>query len=97
MSWLENFIRKSTASDTVKNPIKNNCNDNNYLDQIKDLKLFFKKYIGESLLSPIITNDEKKTNYLIQLIDLGFQKNIQITEGNKNLSVIPLIPIYIYI
>ena len=36
--------------------------DNNYLDQFRDLKLFWKEYVGAPMLSPIITY-EKMTNY----------------------------------
>ena len=39
----------------------------------KDLKLFSKEYVGEQLLSPIMTYDKMKTCYPIQKIDLRFQ------------------------
>ena len=43
---------------------------NNDLHQKRDLKLFYKEYVGEKLLSPIKTSDKMKTYYLIQIIDL---------------------------
>ena len=46
---------------------------NNYLDQYRDLKLFYKEYVGESMLFPIITYDKMKNFYPIQIIDLRFQ------------------------
>ena len=56
-----------------KNPIMVNYEEINYLDQYRDLKLFYKEYIGEQLLSSIITYDKVKTDYPIQIRDLRFQ------------------------
>ena len=50
-----------------------NFDENNYLDQYKDLKLFCNEYVGEPILNPIITYDKKKSWYPIQIIDLRFQ------------------------
>ena len=46
---------------------------NNYLEQYKDFKLFYKEYVGDQLLSPIITYDKLKNCYRFQIIDLRFQ------------------------
>ena len=46
---------------------------NNYLEQYKDLKLFCNEYVGESMLSPIISYNNMKNYYPIQIIDLRFQ------------------------
>ena len=43
---------------------------NDYIEQYKDLKLFFKEYIGEQLLSPFISYPDMKTKYPIGIIDL---------------------------
>ena len=56
-----------------KNPVMVNYEENNYLEQYKDLKLFYKEYVGDHLLSPIITYDKMKDYYPIQIIDLRFQ------------------------
>ena len=56
-----------------KNPVMVNYEENKYLDQNRDLKLFYKEYVGEQLLSPIISYDIVKTHYPIQIIDLRFQ------------------------
>ena len=56
-----------------KNPVMVNFEENNYLEQYKDLKLFYKEYVGDQLLSPIITYDKMKNYYPIQIIDLQFQ------------------------
>ena len=56
-----------------KNPVMVNFEENIYPEQYKDLKLFYKEYIGESMLNPIITYDKMKNYYRIQVIDLRFQ------------------------
>ena len=40
---------------------------------VRDLNFFPEEYVGEQLLSPIITVDKLKTFYPIGTIDLGFQ------------------------
>ena len=56
-----------------KNPVMVNYEENNYLEQYKDLKLFYKEYVGDQLLSPIIAYDKMKDFFPIQIIDLRFQ------------------------
>ena len=56
-----------------KDPVGTNFSDNKYLDQYRDLKLFYKEYNGESLLHPFISYLVMKTFYPIQVIDLRFQ------------------------
>ena len=56
-----------------KDPVMVNYQENNYLEQYKDIKLFYKKYFGDQLLSPIITYNKMKDYYPIQTIDLRFQ------------------------
>ena len=50
-----------------------NYEQKNYIEPYKDLKNFFKEYIGEELMSPFISYPDMKTKYLIQLIDLRHQ------------------------
>ena len=50
-----------------------NYEQNDYIEQYKDLKLFFKVYIGEQLLSPFISYPDMKTKYPIEIIDLRHQ------------------------
>ena len=63
-----------------------NYNENDYIDQYKDLKLFYKEYVGEELLNPFVSYPDMKTKYPIQVIDLRFQpdhitpKKIQLFE-----------------
>ena len=46
---------------------------NQYLDQYRDLKMFYKEYVGEPLLSSFISYPAMKDFYPIQVIDLRFQ------------------------
>ena len=50
-----------------------NFEENSYLDQCRDLKLFYKEYVGEQLLQPYITYPDMKYLYPIQITDLRFQ------------------------
>ena len=52
-----------------------NYEQNDYIEQYKDLKLFFKEYIGEELLSPFISYPDMKTKYPIQIVDLRHQSD----------------------
>ena len=44
-----------------------------YIEQNKDLKLIFKEYVGEELLTPFISYPDMKTKYPIEIIDLRHQ------------------------
>ena len=52
-----------------------NYEQNDYFEQYKDLKLFFKEYIGEQLMSPFISYPDMKTKYPIEIIDLRHQSD----------------------
>ena len=73
-----------------KDPVETNFSNNKYLDQYRDLKLFYKEYNGESLLHPFISYLDMKTLYPIQVIDLRFQndyiqpKKIRLFEEYEN-------------
>ena len=43
-----------------------NYEQNDHIEQYKDLKLFFKEYIGEQLLSPFISYPDMKKNTLLK-------------------------------
>ena len=63
-----------------------NFEENSYLDQNRDLKLFCKEYVGEELLQPYISYPDIKYLYPIQITDLWHQvyhitpKKIQLFE-----------------
>ena len=46
---------------------------NDYVDQYRALKLFYKEYVGEELLNLFISYPDMKNKYPIQLIDLRFE------------------------
>ena len=46
---------------------------NDYIEQYKDLKLFFKEYLRDTLLNPFILYPHMKTKYPIGIIDLRHQ------------------------
>ena len=75
--------------DSIRYPrdgVLTNYNENDYIDQYKDLKLFYKEYVGEELLNPFVSYPDMKTKFPIQVIDLRFQpdhitpKKIQLFE-----------------
>ena len=47
-----------------------NFEENSYLDQYRDLKLFYKDYVGEELMQPYITFPDMNFFYPIQITDL---------------------------
>ena len=69
-----------------KDGVLTNFDENAYLDQYRDLKLFYKEYVGENLFLPYISYPDMKYRYPIQIIDLRHQidhitpKKIQLFE-----------------
>ena len=64
--------------DSVKYPrdsVLVNHEQNDYIEIYKDLKLFFKEYIGEELMSPFISYPDMKTKYPIEILDLRRQSD----------------------
>ena len=62
--------------DSVRYPRDNvlvNYEQDDHTEQYKDLKLFFKEYIGEQLMSPFKSYPDMKTKYPIQIVDLRHQ------------------------
>ena len=52
-----------------------NYEQNDYIEKYKDLKIFFKGYIGEQLMSPFLSYPDMKTKYPIEKIDLRHQSD----------------------
>ena len=52
-----------------------NYEDNDFFQQYKDLNLFWKEYIGEPILNPLISYPDMKTKYPIETIDLRHQSD----------------------
>ena len=62
--------------DSVRYPrdsVLSNHEQNDYIEQFKDLNLFSKEYIGEELMSPFISYPDMKTKYPIEIIGLRHQ------------------------
>ena len=71
---LENILSKLTDSVTLVIVFfLTNYREKDYIDQYRDLKLFYKEYIGEELLSPFVSYTDMKNKYPIQVIDLRYQ------------------------
>ena len=52
-----------------------NYEENDYIQQCKDLKLFWKENIGEPILNPLISYLDMKTKNPIESLDLGHQSD----------------------
>ena len=50
-----------------------NYEENDFIEQYKDIKLFFKEYTGEDVMTPFISYTDTKTKYPIEVIDLKHQ------------------------
>ena len=50
-----------------------NYEENDYIEQYKNLKLFFKEYIGEALINPLKSYPDMETKYPFEIIDLRHQ------------------------
>ena len=50
-----------------------NYEEKDYIQQYKDLNLFFRDYVGEPILNPLISYPDMKTKYPIEIIDLRHQ------------------------
>ena len=62
--------------DSVRHPrdsVLVNYEQNDYIEQYKDSKFYFKEYIGEELMSPFLSYPDMKTKYPIEIIDLRHQ------------------------
>ena len=56
-----------------KESVLTNFIENENLDQYRDLKLFYKEYVGEELMIPFISYTDMKNKYPIQVIVLRYQ------------------------
>ena len=52
-----------------------NYEENDYIQQYKGLQLFYREYIGEPILNPLISYLDMKTKYPIEIIDLRHQSD----------------------
>ena len=71
-----NLQKYNVEIDSIRYPrdsVRVNHGQNDYIEKCKGLKLFFKEYKGEPLLSPILSYPDMKTKYPIEIIDLRHQ------------------------
>ena len=47
-----------------------NYEQNDYIEQYKDIKLFFKEYVGEEVMTAFISYPDMKTKYSVEILDL---------------------------
>ena len=84
-----NLQKNYVEIDSVRYPRDNvlvNYEQNDYIEPYKDLKLFFKEFIGEELMSPFISYPDMKTKYPIQIIDLRHQPDHITPKKNSTIS-----------
>ena len=73
-----------------KEAVITDFSENDYLDQYRALKSFYREYVGELLMNPFISYTDLKDKYPIQVIDLRHQidhispKKMQLFEEYKN-------------
>ena len=78
-----NLQKHYVEIDSVRYPRDNvlvNYEQNDYIEQYKDLKLFFKDCIGEQLMSSFISYPDMKTKHPVEIIDLGHQSDHKIPK-----------------
>ena len=56
-----------------KDAVLTNFRQIDYLDQYRVLKLFYKEHVGEELLNPPISYNDRKDKYPTQVLDPNFQ------------------------
>ena len=73
---ITSILKKYVEIDVIRYPrdsVLVNFEQNDYIDQYKDLKIFFKEIIGENLLILFLSYTEMKTKYPIEVMDLRHQ------------------------
>ena len=70
---VEKFFCKIDGYRYTKDAILINFPENDYLDQYRDLKSFYKEYVGEEIMNLYKIYTDMKNKYPIKVIDLRFQ------------------------
>ena len=70
---VRNYYVKIDRVRYPRDGVLKNYNENDYIDQNKDLKLFYDENVGEELLNTFVSYPDMKNKYPIQVIDLRFQ------------------------
>ena len=69
---FETFFIEIDGQRYPRDSVLTNYAENDYIDQYRDLKLFYKEYVGEELIEPFISYTDMKNKYPIQVIDLRY-------------------------
>ena len=72
---LRKYFVENDSQRYPKDNVLINYEENDYIQQYKDLKLFWKDYIGEPILNPFISYTDMKSKYPIEIIDLRHQSD----------------------
>ena len=70
---LQKYIVEVDSVRYPRDSVLVNYDQNDYIEPYKDLKLFFKEYIGEELMAPFISYTDMKTKNPIQIVHLRHQ------------------------
>ena len=70
---LQNLLVEIDGQRYPRDGVLINYEENDHIQQYKDLKLFFHEYIREPLLQPLISYRDMKTKNPIEIIDLKQQ------------------------
>ena len=62
-----------------------NYTKNKYIDQYRDLKVYFCEYIGDTIINPVISCPDIKTKYPIGIIDLRHPPKKYNTQKNPTI------------
>ena len=81
---LKKFYVKTDGIRYPRDSVLKNYEENDYIEQNKDLKIFFKEYIGEELMTPFSSYTDMKTKYPIELIDLRHLSDHITPEKNQH-------------
>ena len=73
---LRNFHIEKDAIRYPRDSFLVNYEHNDYIDHYKDLKFFFKEYIGDEFMTPFISYPDMKTKYSIEVLDLRHQDDL---------------------
>ena len=71
--YLRKYYAEIDGQRYPRDSVLINYEENDYIQQYKELKLFYREYIGEPILNPLISYRDMKTKYPIEIRDLKHQ------------------------
>ena len=70
---VRNYFVKIDGIGYTRESVNVDYNTNKYLDQYRDLKLFYEEHVGEPLLGSYTAHLDIKNFYPTRIIDFGYQ------------------------